>query len=84
MRQAIEAHRDCLGASQDEDAALLLADELTAVMQRADPKPHATGAERIFTIEADRVTSLIGIPTQPETILRFDLQTIAATRSCGV
>ena len=53
-RDVIEAHLARLGASQAEDAAVLLADALNFAMTRADPRPHAIGADRVYPLEADR------------------------------
>jgi starch synthase (maltosyl-transferring) len=53
-RDVIEAHLARLGASQAEDAAVLLADALNLAMTRADPRPHATGRDRAYPVEADR------------------------------
>jgi starch synthase (maltosyl-transferring) len=53
-RLAIEEHISRLGSSQAEDVSLLLAEPLEAAMERADPKPHATGSETVFEVEADR------------------------------
>lgn len=53
-RDVIEAHLARLGASQAEDAAVLLADALNLAMTRADPRPHATGRDRVYPVEADR------------------------------
>lgn len=53
-RAVIEANLARLGASPDEDSALLLSGTLAGAMAKADPRPHATGAERVFTVEADR------------------------------
>lgn len=53
-RDVIEARLARLGASQAEDAAVLLADSLNLAMTRVDPRPHATGADRIYPVEADR------------------------------
>jgi starch synthase (maltosyl-transferring) len=53
-REVIGAHLARLGASQAEDAAVLLSDALDGAMMRADPRPHASGADRIYPVEADR------------------------------
>lgn len=53
-RAVIEDHLRRLGSSQSEDASVLLAEHLDAAMMRADPKPHATGADMTFPVEADR------------------------------
>lgn len=53
-RSVIEAHLARLGASQAEDAAVLLADALNLAMTRADPRPHATGRDRVYPVDADR------------------------------
>jgi starch synthase (maltosyl-transferring) len=53
-RALIEAHLARLGAGQAEDAAVLLADMLNEAMMRADPRPHATGGDRVYPVEADR------------------------------
>ncbi|MBW4656630.1 MAG: alpha-1,4-glucan--maltose-1-phosphate maltosyltransferase [Kaiparowitsia implicata GSE-PSE-MK54-09C] len=53
-RETIEAHLGRLGASQAENAAILLSDALDVAMTRADPRPHATGADIIYPVEADR------------------------------
>jgi starch synthase (maltosyl-transferring) len=53
-RAVIEEHLKRLGQSQFESAAVLLTDTLDAAMERADPRPHATGSEAAFTVEADR------------------------------
>ncbi|MET3889172.1 starch synthase (maltosyl-transferring) [Bosea sp. OAE506] len=53
-RGVIEAHLGRLGASQAENAAILLSDALDGAMTRADPRPHATGADRIYPVDADR------------------------------
>lgn len=42
------------GQSGEEAAELLLADELRHAMERADPRPHATGADSVYPVEADR------------------------------
>lgn len=53
-RLVIEEHRRRLGASQSESADVLLSAALLEAMERADPRPHATGAEVTFPVEADR------------------------------
>lgn len=53
-RAVIEDHLARLGSSQSEDASVLLAETLDAAITRADPKPHATGADTTFPVEADR------------------------------
>jgi starch synthase (maltosyl-transferring) len=52
--RVIEEHLARLGASQDEDAAVLTADALAEAMANADPRPHAVGADCRFPVEADR------------------------------
>ncbi len=54
-RTLIARYRDRLeGQSGHEAAELLLSDELLQAMERSDPKPHATGADAVYPIEADR------------------------------
>ncbi|KPF67678.1 hypothetical protein IP69_12935 [Bosea sp. AAP35] len=53
-KAVIDAHLARMGASQAENAAILLSDALAIAMTRADPRPHATGADMHFPIEADR------------------------------
>ncbi len=53
-RKVIEEHLRRLSPSQDESAAVLLADALLEAMNRADPRPHATGSDTIYPIDADR------------------------------
>lgn len=53
-RAVIEAHLRRIGPSQDEGAAVLLSADLARAMASADPRPHATGAEITFPVEADR------------------------------
>ena len=50
----IDSHLARMGASQAENAAILLSDALAIAMTRADPRPHATGADTHYPIEADR------------------------------
>lgn len=50
----IERHIARMSADQDECADVLLSDELAGAMALADPRPHATGQERVYEIEADR------------------------------
>jgi starch synthase (maltosyl-transferring) len=50
----IEQHVERLGADQDECADVLLSDDLAQAMAAADPRPHATGQDRVYEIEADR------------------------------
>ncbi|TCR68274.1 alpha-1,4-glucan:maltose-1-phosphate maltosyltransferase [Bosea sp. BK604] len=54
-RVVIEASLRQLGASQEEGVSVLLMDDLRGAMERADPRPHATGSQTTYPIEADRV-----------------------------
>ena len=53
-RKIIETHLGRLGTSQAENAAILLSDALEAAMTRAEPRPHAIGADKVYPVEADR------------------------------
>lgn len=53
-RAVIADHLARLSASQPESTAVLLSTPLAAAMALADPRPHVTGAEQAFPIEADR------------------------------
>ncbi|MEZ2409290.1 alpha-1,4-glucan--maltose-1-phosphate maltosyltransferase [Bosea sp. RCC_152_1] len=53
-RPVIEAHLGRLSADQDECCDVLLSLKLAAGMSAADPRPHATGRDRSYEIEADR------------------------------
>lgn len=53
-RGVIEDYLSRLGSSPDEDASVLLADELALASERADPRIHATTVEQTYPIEADR------------------------------
>lgn len=54
VRGGIERLVDCLDADQDECIDVLLSDDLANAMAAADPRPHATGSDQIYEIEADR------------------------------
>ena len=53
-RAILEDHLARLGGNPEEDAALLLSEELAAAMAASDPKPHAVGRGTIYRVEADR------------------------------
>lgn len=53
-RPVIERHLQRLREAQGDPVSVLLADELRLAMERADPRPHATGSDTVYPVEADR------------------------------